>query len=216
MFKDLTKLNTANCSDAELIAWLRQAFPALQEAYRRFSTSKSMSCEECPKKSECIECNKNKTDITCLLLKPLLPGRYAGAGYREINAGASIENFETLDKNQTENTDDDDFNFPAKLDESTLRSIKKTRSEEIFSLYKNCSPDIFTLEQWEVIRLRFEYGLKQQDIAERLDIKRSTVSDRLRWAKNNMTTYYKNKKSYTSNHVQSRHYLQDTEDFRQE
>lgn len=212
MTDEHAQLNMANCSDAELIAWFLKAFPALQEAYRRFCTSKSMSCGTCPIKAECIECNKNKTDITCLLLESLLPGRYAGAGYREINAGASIENFETLDKNQTENTDDDDFKVPAKLSKITLRSIKKTRSEEIFSLYKNCSPDIFTLERWEVIRLRFEYGLKQQDIAERLDIKRSTVSDRLRRAKNNMTTYYKNKKSYASNHVQSRHYLQDTED----
>jgi len=212
MTDEHAQLNTANCSDTELIARLRQICPALQEEYHRPCTSKSMSCGTCPIKAECIECNKNKIDITCLLLEPLLPGRYAGAGYREINAGASIENFETLDKNPTDNIGDDHFNFPVKLDESTLRSIKKTRSEEIFSLYKNCSPDIFTLEQWEVIRLRFEYGLKQKDIAKRLDIKRSTVSDRLRRAKKNMENYYKRKNSYASNHVQSRHYLQDTED----
>jgi len=216
MTDEHAQLNTANCSDTELIARLRQICPALQEEYHRPCTSKSMSCGTCPIKAECIECNKNKTDITCLLLEPLLPGRYAGAGYREINAGASIESFETLDKNPTEYTDDNDFKVPVKLSKSTLRSIKKTRINDVFSLYKNCPPDIFTLEQWEAVCLRFEYGLKQQDIAERLDIKRSTVSDRLRRAKNNMTTYYKNKKSYTSNHVQSRHYLQDTEDFRQE
>jgi len=116
MTDEHAQLNTANCSDAELIARLRQICPALQEEYHRPCTSKSMSCGTCPIKAACIECNKNKTDITCLLLEPLLPGRYAGAGYREINTGTSIENFETLDKNPTENIGDDDFNFPVKLD----------------------------------------------------------------------------------------------------
>ncbi|MEN6307693.1 MAG: sigma factor-like helix-turn-helix DNA-binding protein [Anaerohalosphaeraceae bacterium] len=212
MTDEHAQLDTANCSNAELIAWFLKAFPALQEAYLRLCTFKSMSCGTCPIKVECIEFNKTKADITCLLLEPLLPGRYAGAGYREKTVGSRIEIFEALDKNQTKNTGDDNTNFPVKLDESTLRSIKKTRIDDVFSLYKNCPPDIFTLEQWEAVCLRFEYSLKQEDIAKRLNIKRSTVGDRLRRAKKNMENYYKRNNSYTSNHVQSRHYLQDTED----
>lgn len=190
MFEDLTKLNIATCPDTELIAWVRQAFPIFEEVYRRFCTSKPMSCHECFRKVECDKFNDNKKDKICLVLEPLLPSKCKGTGYREKNAGVMIEKYEAANENHPQNEADDDLNVPIKLVKSTLRSIKKTRLDEVFLLYQNCPPYIFTSGQWEAVCLRFENGLRQQDIAEIIGIPRSAVSDRLRRAKKNMEKYY--------------------------
>lgn len=125
------------------------------------------------------------------MLEPRIPNKYEGTGYREKNAGFLTEQINGIDSVQPEGVGSDDSNSHMKLDKSTLKAIRKVRLDEEFMLYKNCPPHVFRPEQWEVIALRFEYGLKQQQIAKTLNISRSAVSDRLRRAKKNMENYYR-------------------------
>lgn len=190
MFDELIKLNIKTCSDSELIAGLRQALPAIIEAYKRLHTREPMSCHNCLRKVECDNYNRNKTEITCLLLEPFLPGKYEGTGYREKNAGLMIEEYADTDEFLPEDAGDDDFDIHTKPDKSVLKAIRKTRLDEEFLLYKNCPLFIFRPEQWEAVCLRFEHGLKQRQIAKTLGISRTAVSDRLRRAQKNMKKYY--------------------------
>jgi len=127
--------------------------------------------------------------MTCLILEPSLPGKYEGTGYREKHTGLMIEEYTETDNCLPEDAGDD-IDVRMKLDKSTLKSIRKTKLDEEFMLYKNCPTHIFRPEQWEAVCLRFEYGLKQQEIAEMIGVTRSAVSDRLRRAKKNMEKYY--------------------------
>lgn len=205
MFDGLKNLNIEQLSDSELIALLRQTFPIFKESYRRFCPSEPISCQDCPKKIECEKFNKNKFDITCLILESSLPGKYEGVGYREKNAGLMIKEYTDTDHGLPEDAGDDNNNgdggggdgvdVPTKRVKSTLKAIRKTRSDEEFMLYKNCPPFIFRLEQWEAVWLRLERGLKQHQIAKILGISRTAVSDRLRRAKKNMQNYYRSKNS---------------------
>lgn len=197
MLDEPVKLNINTCSDTELIAWVRHAFPIFEEVYRRFCVPKPMSCQECSRKAECEKHNETRKDKICLVLEPLLPAKNKGSGYREKNSGSIVEEYDP-NAHQHQNPSDDDINVLINPDKSTLRSIRKTRLDEEFMLYKNCPPFIFKPEQWEAVYLRFEHDLKQQQIAEILGIQRSAVGDRLRRAKKNMLKYYKSKKSNTS------------------
>lgn len=190
MFGEFKKLNIATSSDTELIAWVRQAFPIILEIYRRFYTLKAMSCSSCLRKAECDKHNKNKEDVACLVLEPKIPKKYEGTGYREKNAGFLTEQINGIDSVPPEGVGSDDSNSHMKMGKSTLKAVRKGRSEEELMLYKNCPPHVFKPEQWEAVCLRFEYRLKQHQIAEKLDISRSAVSDRLRRAKKNMENDY--------------------------
>jgi RNA polymerase sigma factor (sigma-70 family) len=198
MFDEPKNQNTEQLSDSELIALFRQTFPIFKEAYQRFCPSDPISCQDCSKKIACDRFNKNKSDITCLILESSLPGKYEGVGYREKNAGLMIKEYTDTDHDLSEDAgddDDDNVDVPTKQFKSTLKAIRKARSDEEFMLYKNCPPFIFRPEQWEAVFLRFEHGLKQRQIAKTLGISRTAVSDRLRRAKKNMQNYYRSKNS---------------------
>lgn len=78
----------------------------------------------------------------------------------------------------------------AKLDRSKLRTIDKTRSEDIFTLYKNC-PVTFTKQEWRVITLRIKKGDTFKTIGQKLGIEISTASDAHQRAKKKMEEHYK-------------------------
>ncbi len=184
MIKQWQQFDSDNCSDAELEIWLRQIIPTIKNFLKVaecFWTEKQRSCENCEMKAKCDQFNKDREDLTCLILESLIPSRYKGTGYHEKNSGLLIDKFN--------DTESDMLEDETMLDRSTLKSIRKIKSNEQFMLYKNCS-HVFTDEQLEVVYMRFKYGMKQKDIAKNIGKKRSAVSDRLRRAKKNMENYY--------------------------
>ena len=112
-----------------------------------------------------------------------------------------IEDYENPESDIPE--DIDDIGNHIKINKETLKSVRKTKLDEEFMLYKNCPPGTFTAEQWEVIYLRFEHGLKQREITEIIGIEGSAVGDRLRRAKKNMNRYYKSKKGTRQDTINS-------------
>jgi predicted DNA-binding protein YlxM (UPF0122 family) len=62
--------------------------------------------------------------------------------------------------------------------EDTLREVKDRRRLDVFAGYEACQ-EIFTPEQWETICFYWKEGLRQAEIAERLNLKHSAVSGRL-------------------------------------
>ncbi len=194
MFDELKKINIKTCSDKDLIIWFRRAFPAIQEFYQRFCKPKSLSCDECFKLEECKQYNKKRSDKTCLRLEQFLPRRYEGTGYREKNSGLMINELEEGKEYESEYIEYESRHHSIKSGQKYLTSIHRIKSNEEFSLYKNCPINIFTKEQWEAICLRYDKGHKQKEIAKSIGISRSSVSDRLRRAKKKMKNYYEEKK----------------------
>lgn len=190
MFNDLLNFDFERSSDEELKNWLRQAYPIIKAfltAAHRFCTPKPVSCENCPQRNECEEQNTAKEDKTCLKLEPYLPTRYQGAGKREEHLGLLVEEFSEADSDIFEIGDNPD-RVPKRA-HRIIKSIRKTRSDEIFTLYERCS-HIFTEEQWEVICLRFEYGMTFRSIGKMLDIEPSTASDRFQRGQKRLRAHY--------------------------
>ena len=183
MLKPYSQFDFNNCSDAELKAWLKQTIPAVRQfvkAAEIFCYDKAPSpCDTCDKKNECGN--------LCDQVKDLLPKVNKGASNREKLSDDIIDLVSDVSSGSMDKS--------VRLGRRYLRAIDKDRSEEIFKLYKNCSPETFTAEQWEVVYLRFNLGLKHKDIAKVIGMKQTTVSDRLRRAKNNMHNYYRRKKT---------------------
>ena len=189
------KFNPSNYSDAELKVWLQQSFPILNELFTRFCGSKPVSCSDCHQKKECDKYNQGKHDKTCLVLETCLPGRYDGTGYRENNAGILIEKFNTHETGDRKNTDDlyDNTEKSNQFNPSDLKAIEKVRSEEIFTVYKNCS-HIFTKKEWQIVTLRIQSEKTFKEIARILDIAISTASDTFQRARKKMENSYRNKR----------------------
>jgi hypothetical protein len=190
MYEELLNFDFEHSSDNELRQWFQQIRPIIAkflEAAVRFCSTKQMSCENCPQRKECDELNVGREDKVCPKLDPYLPNRYEGAGKREEHIGGLVEDL------------GDDYSDILEIGDSSclspkraqriIKSIRKIRSDEIFTLYKGCS-HIFTKEQWEVICLKLDYGMTFNAIGKILKIEQSTASDRFQRAKKRLEAYY--------------------------
>jgi len=74
------------------------------------------------------------------------------------------------------------------LHPETLAHFQETHHMLVLDGYKAC-PFIFTAREWEAVCLRHQEGLTQKQIAERLGISRTAVSDRLSRAKQKLLAH---------------------------
>lgn len=195
MYEELLNFDFEHSSDEEMKHWLRQTYPIMKAfltVAQRFCNPKQLSCENCQQRKQCDEQNVNREDKTCLKLEPYLPNRYQGAGKREEHMGFLVDEFSDGDSDIVEIGDSPDCG--AKRARCIIKSIRKTRSDEIFTLYERCW-HIFTEEQWEVICLKLKCGMTFKDIGKMLKIAPSAASDRFQRGKRHLEAYYrKNRK----------------------
>ncbi len=196
MFDELKNLNIETCSGSELRTLIHQTLPIFLQACQRFLSedkSNQNPCDNCDKYNICKE--------PCELLKPKLLSIHS-CSYLLNNAFGNL-----MDKISDSNTDNiaDDDEIPQRLDRSSLVSMDRVRSDEIFMLYKNCN-FILTKKEWRVITLKIEAGDTYKAIGLKLGIKTSTASDTFRRAKKKMENYYsRQRKPRDLKHVISRH-----------
>ena len=125
-------------STAELLAVVRQTLPIVNifiKASQALLTNNQNPCKTCKKRDICQN--------PCDQLNAILPKPLEGSSNLNNTVGDLIESISSP--------------CQTKLDRSKLRTIDKTRSEDIFTLYKNC-PATFTKQEWRVITLRIKEG----------------------------------------------------------
>jgi Sigma-70, region 4 len=185
VFEDLLNFDFQNSSTEERLNWVLRLVPLVKKwvnVVEKTNIPKQMVCEDCQRKQKCDEQNKGKYDISCPLLEPAIPHRNEGANNREKKAGSLISAFRDDNTDFAESPDMPDI----------LKSTLKTRSDEIFTLYTNCT-HLFTEKQASVVYLRIKHGMKYKEIGKALNIKPSTASDRFRRAKKQMEAFYREK-----------------------
>jgi len=167
-------LNLESYSEAELILLLSETLPSVITfvvASQALLTKMHAPCQICTKRNTC------KTP--CDQLNAILPKPLEGSSNLNNTVGDLIESISSP--------------CQAKLDRSKLRTIDKTRSEDIFTLYKNC-PATFTKQEWRVITLRIKEGDTFKTIGQKLGIQTSTASDTHQRAKKKMEERYKKRR----------------------
>jgi len=161
-------------STAELLAVVRQTLPIVNifiKASQALLTNNQNPCKTCKKRDICQN--------PCDQLNAILPKPLEGSSNLNNTVGDLIESISSP--------------CQAKLDRSKLRTIDKTRSEDIFTLYKNC-PVTFTKQEWRVITLRIKEGDTFKTIGQKLGIQTSTASDTHQRAKKKMEERYKKRR----------------------
>jgi len=149
------------------------------------------SCSAQPNLTPCDNCDKTETcKEPCELLEALLPCKYGGSYILSNTFGNLMDKISDTDSSNIA----DDGEIHQNLDSSTLISIDKDRTKEVFMLYKNCLI-IFTKNEWRVVTLRVKEGLTYKEIGLKLGIKTSTASDTFRRAKWKMENYYSKKRN---------------------
>ena len=182
MYDELKNLNIDTCSDSELKALIRQALPIFLQACQKLLTKDKLNqnpCDNCDKADTCTE--------PCKLVEALLPGRHEGSYILSNTFGNLLE--KVSDTSRSNSPDDNEIH--QRLDRSSLKSIDRIKSDEIFMLYKNCHL-IFTTKEWRVITLRVEEGHTYKAIGSKLGIAISTASDTFRRAEKKMKNHYRN------------------------
>ena len=184
MFDELKNLNIDTHSDSELNALVRQTLPIAITFVR---ASQKLLTKDNPNRQACDNCDKaGICKEPCELVTSQLPGIYSGSSLLNKTFGGSLDNIcDTI----TDHINDDD-EAPKKLDRSSLRSIDRIRTDEIFILYKNCHL-IFTTKEWRVVTLKIRDGNSYRSIGKKLGIAISTASDTFQRAKKKMEHYYK-------------------------
>lgn len=179
MFDFNLQFDYENCSDDELKVWLKQIVPIIELfifAAKKFYNSDTaivpLPCKTCP---EIEKCNKS-----CNRLEALFADEFAGSSILNHTVGDLIEEIAA-------NVDQ-----PRQLDHSSLKAIDRVRSDEIFTLYKNCL-FLFTKKEWRVITLKVQQGMTYKEIAEVLASSTSNVSDIFQRAMKKMKDYYEKK-----------------------
>ena len=184
MFDQLKNLNIATCSDEELKTLIKHTLPivltfvkACQKLFGEESKSNNNPCQNCTEAATCKE--------PCGSLEDILPGNLSGGHILNKTYGNLLEDISDTNIGNT----DDDGGKPQRLDRSSLRSMDRVRSDEIFMLYKNCHP-IFTTKEWRVVTLKIGEGHTYNTIGQKLNIAPSTASDTFQRAKTKMEYYY--------------------------
>jgi len=186
MFDELKNLDFDTYSGSELLALIRQMLPTviafIQASQKLLSEDKSTQnlCKHCDKFDICKE--------PCELAEAQMPNTLSGSSFLSKTYGNLLDKIS--DTNLANSTDDD--GIPQRLDHSSLKSIDRIRSDEIFMLYKNCHP-IFTAKEWRAVTLRVEEGLTYKAIGLKLGIETSTASDTFQRAKRRMEQHYQKK-----------------------
>jgi len=181
MLDKLKNLNIDTCSDSELRALICQTLPIFLQACQKFLS------EDKTNQNPCDNCNNaNTCKEPCELLEALLPSKYGGSYLRSNTFGNLLDKIS--DTNACNSTDDDN-KISHRFDRSSLISVDRTRTNDIFFLYKNCLP-IFTTKEWRVVKLKIEEGDTYKIIGNKLGIAPSTASDTFQRAKKKMENYY--------------------------
>lgn len=172
-------------SGSELLALICQTAPVVMTC--------AQACQELVRREEsnqspCTNCDKHDTcKGTCELVEALLPGVHAGASSQKVSLEKMLNAISSSD-----DTQDTEEESPKKLGRKVLKKIDKVRSDEIFTLYKNCS-FIFTPRQWQVITLKVDESHTYKEIGIKLGIATSTVSDTFKRAEKKLENYYRKK-----------------------
>ncbi|OHB49699.1 MAG: hypothetical protein A2Y10_05955 [Planctomycetes bacterium GWF2_41_51] len=176
MLDEFKNFDITKCSDSELKVLIRQTLPILLQACFRVlnekDTANQSPCNNCENRGHCNGCD---------LLESQLPSENTGAHSQIKYYGDLLHNIVDVNGKRQ-----------IKFDYADLKEIDRIRSDDIFTLYKNCSI-IFSECEWRIATLKIRDGLTFKKISQIIGIAPSSASETFYRAKKKMEQYQKNK-----------------------
>jgi hypothetical protein len=148
----MANLNPQNCFNSRTVKELEALLWEVSRLYEKFrqlvehlqdeksTQSKPLPCDNCIQREKC--------PISCKLLEERLSRPYAGKIHGEGTINLSLGEV----KNTTGFCDDLEEENVKKFDQSTIKSIQKVSSINVFAEYEACW-SIFSIKQHEVVSL---------------------------------------------------------------